>query len=323
MQTHSRRGVLAGIAASLVVSARPGAAQDQTLKIVFSFSAGGAADGIARLVADRLRSSLGRPVIVENIVGAGGRIGARAVKQAQPNGAELLFASNSQMTLQPNIYRDLGYDAFDDFVPISQTMRSEVAFAVGGQSPVHSIKELIAWLKANPSQALYGSPGIGTGPHFAGLEFARLSGLDLRHAPYKGTPAALPDVLAGRIPLYLALTAELIEQHKSGAIRLLATADAGRSPFLPDVPALRESGIEIEAPGWFAFYAPAGTPQDIAARLEKEIMATTNAPEMRTKIETMGYLPTGSTSDALKKVQRTDFEQWGAIVKASGFNVEQ
>jgi tripartite-type tricarboxylate transporter receptor subunit TctC len=324
MQTHSRRSVLAGLAASLL-SSRPGAAQDQTLRIVFSFSAGGAADGIARLVADRLRSSLGRPVIVENIVGAGGRIGARAVKDAQPNGAKLLFASNSQMTLQPHIYRDrdLGYDAFNDFVPVSQTVRSEVAFAVGGRSPVLSIRELIAWLEANPAQALYGSPGIGTGPHFAGIEFARLSGLDLRHAPYKGTPAALPDVLAGRIPLYIALTAELIEQHKSGAIRLLATADAGRSPFLPDVPTLRESGIEIEAPGWFAFYAPAGTPEDIVARLEEEIVAATNAPEMRTKIETMGYLPTGTTSGALRKIQRADFERWGPIVKASGFKVEQ
>ncbi len=322
MQTHSRRAVLAGLAASLV-SSRPGAAQDQTLRIVYSFSAGGAADGVARLVADHLRSSLDRPVIVENIVGAGGRIGARAVKDAQPNGTKLLFASNSQMTLQPHIYRDLGYDAFDDFVPISQTVKSEVAFAVGGQSPVHSIKELIAWLKANPSQALYGSPGIGTGPHFAGLEFVRLSGLDLRHAPYKGTPAALPDVLAGRVPLYIAMTAELIGQHKSGAVRLLATADAARSPFLPDVPTLRESGIEIEVPGWFAFYAPAGTPEDIVAPLGKAIVAATTAPEMRTKIETMGYPPTGTTSDALRKIQRADFERWGPIVKASGFKVEQ
>src|SRR6185437_2213406 len=231
-------------------------------------SAGGAADGIARLLADHLRGSLGRPVIVENIVGAGGRIGARAVKDAPPNGTKLLFASNSQMTLQPHIYRDLGYDAFDDFAPISQSVKSEIAFAVGGQTRLHSIKELIAWLRANPAQALYGSPGIGTGPHFAGLEFARLSGLDLRHLPYKCTPAALPDILAGRIPLCIALTAELIEHHKSGAVRLLATADAARSPFLPDVPTLRESGIEIEAPGWFAFYARAGTPEAILGRLE-------------------------------------------------------
>ncbi len=322
MQTHSRRAVLAGLAASLV-PARPAAAQDQTLRIVFSFSAGGAAGAIARLVADHLRGSLGRPVIVENIVGAGGQIGARTVKDAQPNGTTLLFASNSQMTIQPHIYRDLRYDAFADFVPISQTVRSEAAFAVGGQIPAHSIKELIVWLKANPSQALYGSPGVGTGPHLAGLEFARLSGLGLRHVPYKGTPAALPDVLAGRIPLYIAMTAELIKQHKTGAVRLLATAGAARSPFLPDVPTLRESGTAIEAPGWFAFYAPARTPEDIAARLEKAIIAATNAPEVRPKIEALGFLPTGMTSDELSKIQRADFQRWGLVVKASSIEVQQ
>jgi tripartite-type tricarboxylate transporter receptor subunit TctC len=123
MQTYSRRIIVAGLAASLAWSRR-GTAQDQTLRIVFCFSAGGAADGIARLLADHLRGSLGRPVIVENIVGAGGRIGARAVKDAPPNGSKLLFASNSQMALQPHIYRDLGYDAFDDFIPISQTVKS-------------------------------------------------------------------------------------------------------------------------------------------------------------------------------------------------------
>jgi tripartite-type tricarboxylate transporter receptor subunit TctC len=185
MQTHSRRTVLAGLAASLVWS-RPAAAQDPTMRIIFSFSAGGAADGIARVIADLLRSRLGRVVVVENIVGAGGRIGARVVKYAQPEGTKLLFASNSQMTLQPHIYHDLGYEPFDDFIPVSQTVKSEAAFAVGGTSPVHSIDDLITSFRANPAEALYGSPGIGTGPHFAGLEFARLSGLDLRHAPYKG-----------------------------------------------------------------------------------------------------------------------------------------
>jgi tripartite-type tricarboxylate transporter receptor subunit TctC len=321
MQTHSRRAVLSGLAASLVPSL-PAVAQDQTLRIVFSFAAGGAADGIARLIADQLRISLGRPVIVENIVGAGGRIGARAVKNAPPNGAKLLFASNSQMTLQPHIYRDLGYDAFDDFVPISLTVKSEIAFAVGGQNPIRSIKEAIAWFKQNPAQGLYGSPGIGTGPHVAGLEFARLAGLDLRHAPYKGTPAALPDLMAGRIPLYIALSAELIAQHKSGAIRLLATADVARSPFLPDVPTLRESGIAIDAPGWFAFYVPARTPGDIVARLEKEIVSATSAPETQARILAMGYQPAGTTSGTLRKIQREDFERWERLVTASRFKAE-
>jgi tripartite-type tricarboxylate transporter receptor subunit TctC len=322
MQTHSRRAVLIGIAAS-VVSARTWAAPDQTLRIVFPFSAGGAADGTARLIAEHLHDSLGRAVIVENITGAGGRIAARAVKDAQPNGATLLFASSSQMTLQPHIYRDLGYDAFDNFVPVSQTTKSGVAFAVGSQTSVHSIRQMIDWFKDNSAQAIYGSPGTGTAPHFVGLEFARLAGLDLRHAPYKGTPAALPDVLAGRIPLYIALTAELIEQHRSGAIRVLAAADAARSPFLPDVPTLRESGIGIEAPGWFAFYAPARTPDDVVARLEKAIIAAMQAPDTRAKVLAMGYEPTGTTAEALRKIQRGDFERWGGLVKASGFKAEQ
>ena len=187
MQTHSRRAVLAGLAA-LLVSPRSGATQDHTLRIVYPFSAGGAADSVARLIAEHLQNSLGRAVIVENIVGAGGRIGARTVKNGPPNGTVLLFASFSQMTLQPHIYRDLGYDPFDDFLPISQTVEAEIAFAVSRETPAHSIKEVNAWLKANPAQALYGSPGIGTGPHFAGIEFGRLSGLALRHVPYRGTP---------------------------------------------------------------------------------------------------------------------------------------
>jgi|SRR5882672_9810027 tripartite-type tricarboxylate transporter receptor subunit TctC len=322
MQTHSRRAVLTSIAA-LLASPRPGTAQDHALRIVFPFSAGGAADGIARLIAEHLRNKLGVAVIVENIVGAGGRIGARAVKDAQSNGTTLLFASFSQMTLQSHIYRDLGYDPFDDFVPVSQTVRSEIAFAVSSQSQPHTIKEVIAWFRANPAQALYGSPGIGTGPHFAGIEFGRLSGLDLRHVPYRGTPAALPDLLAGRIPLYIALASELIEQHKGGAIRLLATADAARSPFLPDVPTLKESGIDIDGPGWFAFYAPARTPVNIVERLEKEIVAATRVPDTRTKILTMGFQPTGTTSEELRKIQREDFERWGILVRASGFKAEQ
>ena len=197
---------------------------------------------LRRLIAEQLQASLGTAVIVENMVGAGGRIAARAVKNSPPNGRTLLFASNSQMTLQQHIYRDLGYDPFDDFAPVSQTVKTEMALAVGNTIKAHSIEDLIAWMKANPEEAIYGSPGIGTGPHFTGIEFARLSGLNLRHVPYHGTPAALPDLLAGRIPLYLALAAELLEQHRSGTIRIVATADRARSPLLPNVPLLKESG---------------------------------------------------------------------------------
>lgn len=322
MYTISRRAVLTGFAA-LTFGSRPGTAQDQTLKIVYPFSAGGSGDAIARLIAERLQKSLGRAVIVDNRVGAGGRIGAQAVKNAPPNGSMLLFASGAQFTLQPHIFPDLGYDPFADFIPISQVVKSDLALAVGNQLPVRSIKELIVWLEANPAQAVYGSPGSGTGAHFAGIEFGRICRLDLRHVAYRGTSAALPDLLAGRIPMYVTSSAEILEQHKSGGIRILAIAASMRSPFLPDIPTLKESGIDVDAPGWFAFYAPANMPRDIVERLEKEIVAAVREPETRGKILAMGYPITGTSSQELKQIQRVQFELWEPIVKASGFKAEK
>ena len=321
MNPLSRRAVIVGLSA-LAVSSGRASAQYQTLKIIYPYSAGGSGDAVARMIAEHLQKSLGRPVIVDNRVGAGGRIAARAVKDAPANGSELLFAAAAQVTLQPHIYRDLGYDPFVDFVPISQTIKSDLALAVSNQVPARSIKELIAWFKANPAQALYGSPGAGTAAHFAGTELARSSGLELRHIAYRGTSAALPDILAGRIPLYIAQVAELIEQHKNGALRILATAETVRSALLPDIPTLHESGVDIDAPGWFGFYAPAHTPKDIIDRLEKAIISATQASDVRTKILTIGFQPTGTTGAELDKIQRAQFEHWGPIVKASGFKAD-
>ena len=317
MQTHSRRAVLAGTAA-LAFSSRPGTAQDQTLKIVFPFSAGASADAVARLIAEHLQKTLGRPVIVENKVGAGGRIGAQAVKDAPPNGAMLLFASGAQFTLQPHVLPTLGYDPFDDFLPISQVVKFDLALAVSSQLPVRSINELVAWFKTNPAHAVYGSPGAGTSAHFAATEFGRVFGLDLRHVAYRGTPAALPDLLTGRVPMYMASSAELLEQHKSGGIRILAIAEAMRSPILPEIPTLK-----VDAPGWFAFYAPAHTPGEIIDTMAKAIVTATRAPETRAKIAALGFQPTGTTPEELKQLQRVQFERWGPMVRASGIKAEQ
>jgi tripartite-type tricarboxylate transporter receptor subunit TctC len=322
MNPLSRRAVIVGLAALAVPTGRA-SAQDQTLKIIYPYSAGGSGDAVARLIAEHLQKSLGRPVIVDNRVGAGGRIAARAVKDAPANGSELLFAAAAQVTLQPHIYRDLGYDPFVDFVPISQTIKSDLALAVGNQVPARSIKELIAWFKANPAQALYGSPGAGTAAHFVGTELARNSGLELRHIAYRGTSAALPDILAGRVPVYIAQVAELIEQHKNGALRILATAETVRSALLPDIPTLHESGVDIDAPGWFGFYAPARTPKAIFDRLEKAIISATQDSDVYTKILAIGFQPTGTTGEELNKIQHAQFERWGPIVKASGFKADE
>ena len=183
--------------------------------------------------AEQLQARLGRAVIVDNRAGAGGRIGAQAVKNAAPDDEALLFASASQISLQPHLFLNLGYDPVVDFAPISQVVTVDLALAVSGQLPVHSIAELVNWMKADPARAVYGSPGTGTAPHFICTEFGRITGLNLRHTAYRGTPAALPDVMAGRVPMYMAFLSELLEQHRAGRIRILATAAATRSSFLP------------------------------------------------------------------------------------------
>jgi len=322
MQIHSRRAVLAGFAA-LALPSRFAIARDQPpLKIVFPFSPGGSADAIARLFAEQLQARLGRAVIVDNRAGAGGRIGAQAVKNAAPDEDTLLFASASQISLQPHLFPSLGYDPFVDFLPISQVVTVDLALAVSGQLPVRSIAELINWMKADPARAVYGSPGAGTAPHFICTEFGRITGLNLRHTAYRGTPAALPDVIAGRVPMYMAFLSELLEQHRAGRIRILATAAGTRSSFLSQVATLKESSIDVDASGWFAFYAPAHRSGETVERLTKEIVAIARDSEIRGKMRAMGCEPTGTTSEELRQLQRADFLRWGPIVKASGITVE-
>ena len=320
MHTVSRRAALAGLA-FFALWPGPVGAQEQTLKIVFPFPAGGSGDAVVRMLADHMQKSLGRAVIVENRPGAGGRIGLRAVKDAAPDGATLLFTGGSAITVRPHVFPNLGYDPFVDLLPITQVMKFDLALAVSGKLPVRSLPELVTWLKANPEQATFGSPGAGGASHFLGLELGRLAKLDLRHVAYRGT--SIPDLMTGRLPMHITTVAELIEQHKAGSIRILATASASRSRFLPDVPTLKESGFDLEVPNWFAMYAPAGTPANVAERLRAAILDALRNAEIRARIETLAFEVAGTTGEELARIQRADYERWGPIIKASGFKVDQ
>ena len=321
MSALTRRAAIAGLAAFGMFPplAR---SQEQTLKIVYPYAAGGSGDAIARMMAEQLQKSLGRPVIVENKTGAGGRIGAQAVKESPPDGSTLLFGAAALFTLQPHVLLNLGYDPVADFVPVSRIVKFDQALVVSSKVPAHSIKELVVWLKSNPDQAAFGSPGVGTGAQLAVLKFGQTFGIELRHLPYRGTPAALPDLLAGRLPIYVASFAELIEHHRSGGIRILATTGGERLRMLPDVPTLKESGVDIEAPGWFAFYAPAATPPAVLQRFEKEIAVAAATPAIQAKIEALGFQPTNTTAGDLKRVQRAEYDAWATVVKATGFKPE-
>ena len=259
------------LAAAAIVALHITAAHAQLggepLRIVFPFAAGGSGDALARLIAEHMRASLNRPVIVENRTGAQGRLGVQAVKAASPDGNTLLLTPVAPMSIYSHVYKALAYDPVADFAPVSQVATFDFAVAVGPQVPAKTLKELVDWVKANPEQGSYGTPAAGSLPHFFAVSFGKAAGLDLRHVGYRGSAAALTDLVAGQIPIVSTTTSDVLEHHKAGRIRVLATSAGERSPFLPDVPTFKEAGFGIEGSGWYGMFAPAGTPQDALARL--------------------------------------------------------
>ena len=207
-----------------------------------------------------MRTRLNRTVIVENKPGAAGRLGIQSVKDAPADGTVLLFTPIAPMALFPHVYDNLAYDPVRDFQPISQVGTFDLGVAVGANVPAKNLKELVDWLKTHPDQAAYGTPAAGSLPHFFAVLFARDAGLDLRHVAYKGNPQAITDLIGGHLPMLFTSTQDLVEAHKAGRIRVLATSGRERSTALPEVPTFTESGYGIRGEGWYGIYAPAKTP---------------------------------------------------------------
>lgn len=284
--------------------------------------AGGVADSLARMLADELHTRLGQAVVVENRPGAGGRIGVQAVVDAAPDGTTILFVPSATITLQPHLYRALGYDPFNDLAPITQAVRFDQALVVGPDIPARTLPELLAWFRATPARAAFGSPGVGTGAHFAGAALGRMGGIDLRHVPYRGTPAALPDLLGGHLPAYIANLGEFLEPHRAGRLRILATLGGERSVFLPDVPTFRESGIDLAVPSWFGLYAPARTRPETLERLNTAVLAVLAEPRNAARIRALSFEVTATTAARLTTIQRADYDFWGPLVRAANFSPE-
>jgi tripartite-type tricarboxylate transporter receptor subunit TctC len=324
-----RRRFMAG----LVLTAVPGAALrpsearsqsgEQPLRIIFPFAAGGAGDALARLLAEHMRAGLDRPVIVENKTGAAGRLGVQAVKNAPPDGQTILLTPIAPVAIYQHVYDPLGYDPVADLQPLAQVATFEFALAVGPQVPVKTLRELVAWLGANPGAANYGTPGAGTLPHFFAVSFGRASGLDLRHVGYRGSANALTDLVAGQISLVVTTTSDLLEMHKAARIQILATSDLKRSPLLPDIPTFKEEGYAIQGTSWYAMYTPARTPSEVVTRLNKLIVDALRRPEVRERLLALGLYATGTSPEELAKVQRADSDLWAPAIKASGFTAKQ
>lgn len=321
-----RRIFTLGLAAMIAIFAGAGAVGQQRtapVRIVFPFVGGGSGDALTRLIADSLAKKLERPVIVENRAGAAGRLGIQAVKTAEPDGATLLMAPIAPMAVYQNVYPALEYDPVQDFIPISQVASFEFGVAVGPHVSVRDLAELSAWLKANPAQANFGTPGAGTLPHFFAVMFARTAGVTLQHVPYKGGAAALRDLMGGHIPLIFHSTNDLVEMHKASRLRVLATSNTQRSTFLPDIPTFKEAGFDIEGTGWFGLFAPAKTPPAMVDAINAAVVDALGDQEIKLKIRRLGLQPTGTSAEAFARIQRDDIGRWAPAVKASGFTPEK
>ena len=305
---------------SLLLAASAGvAAQDGSVRMVLGFPAGATADVLTRLVADHMRQTLGQPVIVENKVGAGGRIANEAVKAATPDGTTLLMTPFATMSIYPHSFGNLRYDPFKDFDPVTHLSDFNSTFAVGAGVPAKSLKEYVALVKKDPKMGYYASPAAGSVPHFLGVTFGQTAGIELTHVPYKGTAPALQALAAGEIAAAILLSADLATLVKAGKARALALSGAQRDPMFADVPTFREQGYDIEGTGWYALFAPAGVPKATLERLTKAASAAIRDEGVRQKLLNIGLQPTGHAPAELARIMKADYDKWGAVIRASGW----
>jgi tripartite-type tricarboxylate transporter receptor subunit TctC len=297
-------------------------AQEQPIRIIFPFAAGGSGDGISRLIATNMHVTLNRPVFVENRTGGAGRLGVMAVKSAAPDGSTLLITPIAPMAVYQHVYKNLGYDPINDFVAISQLATFDFAVAIGSQVPATTLNELVTWVKVDSARATFGSPAAGALPHFFGILFSRAAGLQLRHVAYRGSAASLGDLVAGHVPMVFTTISDLVEMHKANRIRILATSGTERSPFVPDVPTFREAGFDIQGTSWFGAFAPAGTPMDTVERYSRIMAAIVRMPEVKERLLAFGLQPAGTSAAEFAMIQKADSARWAPAVKASGFTVD-
>jgi tripartite-type tricarboxylate transporter receptor subunit TctC len=310
--------------AVLGLAAAAAGAQDGPVRILVGFPPGGESDVIARLLVDRMKTSLDAPVIVDNKPGAGGMLAAELLKNAAPDGRTLMISPIAVTVFAPLTHAKLRYDPIRDFAPVSLVAVFQMALAVGPGSPAKTLDEYVAWARANPGKATYGVPLAGGPTHFFGVMLARTTGVDLAAVPYKGSAPFVNDLLGGQVPAGITVLSQLLKHHEAGKLRVLGTSGSQRSPTAPDVPTFKELGFAaIEGTGWQAFHTSARTPRPTIDRLSAAIASAVRSPEVSTRLLALGLEPVGSTADELSKRTAEDMARWAPIVKASGFRADE
>jgi tripartite-type tricarboxylate transporter receptor subunit TctC len=285
------------------------------IKLVVNFPPGGAADQIARAIAQPLQESLGQPVVIENRGGSNGNLGGDAVAKSAPDGYTLLMSSGGMVSVNPFIYPKMSFDPAKDLVPVAAAARVLVFLTAKPSLPPANVGEFIAYLKANPGRLSYGSPGNGSSPHLAGEMFKSQAGVFAVHVPYRGAAPVLTDLLAGQLD-YTFDPGIAMPHIRSGKLKLLAVGSMKRSPLFPDVPTLDEAGLKgFDADTIFGFYAPAGTPSEVIAKLNREINRTLATPPVRERIAALGGEPAPMTAAQFGVKAHEDATRFGAIIR--------
>jgi tripartite-type tricarboxylate transporter receptor subunit TctC len=313
------------IAAALCMS--QGAAAEsfptRSITLVVPYAAGGTNDIIARAVANKMASSLGKPVVVENRSGAGGNVGSSSVAKAAPDGYTLLTAPIGILAINKWLYTKLGYDPEKDFAPI--TLAGSVPNVLLGNSsvPARDVKELIAYARANPNKITFASMGTGTTGHLNGEMLKILTSVDIQHVPYRGSSPALQDLLGGHVNIMFDNLPTALPLVKSGQLKAFAVTSTTRSESLPDVPTLNEAGVRgFDATAWFGFVAPAGTPTEILDLLNSEIVKALRDPEVAEKLKAQGVTIAANSRAEFRDVIDRESKRWKDVVEQSGAKVE-
>jgi len=290
------------------------------IKIVVPYPAGGGSDVSARLIADKLKDSLGQTVIVENKPGAGGRIGTEYVKGQPADGATMLAVNPALFVVAPVVFSKLAYDPDADFAPVSLIYTYQFCVSVPATSAIKDVKGLIEWIKKNPNQANYGSPAAGSLPHFFGLMIGKAAGVEMVHSSYNGSGPLVTALIGNQIPMGVDAYDTQSAYHPD-KIRILATAGAARKKA--DIPTFKEEGFpEIEGVGWNAIVVPAKTPKAVIDKLSAAIAKAVKSPDVVEKIQGLGSEPVGTTPEEFSATLKKDRERWVPIIKASGFKAE-
>jgi tripartite-type tricarboxylate transporter receptor subunit TctC len=316
------RPFFCAILAALLAVAGEAAAQahfpSRPITIVVGFAAGGATDTAARIIARKLSENMGVAVLVDNRAGAGGNIAQQQVANAAPDGYTILLGSVGPLAVAPHLVKDLPYDPQKDLAPLTMGVMFPNILVVNPGVPAKTLQEFVALARAKPGTLEYGSTGVGSAAHLAGELLKQRANIDLTHVPYKGGGAAMPDILGGRIASYWSPPSTALPYIQSGKLRALASTGSARSPVLPDVPTVAESGFPgFEASNWYAFVAPGKTPPEILDRWNAELVKVLDAPDIREQLLAHGLEPHPGSREDLARYIRKETETWGKVIRAA------